>query len=262
MAAYQNVLWEVSPDGIGTLTINRPDRMNALSPETIEELLDCLARARDDRTTRVVVLTGAGSRAFSAGADLGRMSADTSKFLEHLERDRFVRLNEVIAQLGKMVIAKVRGYALAGGLGLMAACDFVIAADSAVFATPEIDVGIFPMMITAVLARGLPRRRLLDLLFTGRRVGAAEAEAMGLITRAVPEDRLDEEVAALARTLASKSPAATRLGKDAFYTAQDMSFGDALRYLQSQLSILLLSEDAQEGLAAFREKREPRWKGV
>jgi enoyl-CoA hydratase/carnithine racemase len=259
--SYAEIIWDVDAEGIGTLVINRPDRLNSIGAVTIDEMVHCLEEARADPAVRVVVLTGAGDRAFCAGADLGSMDAGESKFKEQMARERFVRLNELLPDLGKLVIAKIRGYALAGGLGLAVACDLAIAADTAVLGMPEIDVGIFPMMIMASITRNVPRKKAVELLFTGKRIRAAEAEALGLITRAVPEAELDAEVQTLARTLASKPPAAVKLGKDAFYASQDMEFRQALRYLQAQLAVTLSTEDAQEGLAAFREKRQPRWKG-
>ena len=159
------------------------------------------------------------------------------------------------------VIARVRGATLAGGLGLAVSADFVVADDGATFGTPEINVGLFPMMILAIISRNVGRKKALDLLLTGRIIGAAEAETMGLVTRVVPAAELDTAVDDLARTLASKSPAVMGLGKHAFYTAADMEFDAALDYLRGMLGVVLATEDADEGLRAFIEKRRPEWKG-
>ena len=163
--------------------------------------------------------------------------------------------------LGKPTIARVRGYALAGGFGLALACDFVVAADDAQFGTPEVNVGLWPYMITVPLVRSMPPKRVLELMMTGRRVGAAEAERIGFVTRVVPVDELDAAVDDLAATLASKSPLILRWGRESFYRTLDMDPDDALAYLQAMLTITSASEDTAEGVAAFAEKRAPEWKG-
>ena len=163
--------------------------------------------------------------------------------------------------LGKPTIARVRGYALAGGFGLAMACDFVIAADDAKFGTPEIDVGLWPYMITVPLLRAMPPKVALDLMATGRRVDAAEAARLGFVNRVVPVDELDAEVDALAAQLAQKSPLVMRWGRESFYRAIEMNSDDALDYLQAMLTVTTLSEDAKEGVTAFVEKRSPRWSG-
>src|SRR5262249_44764075 len=157
--------------------------------------------------------------------------------------------------------AMVNGHALAGGLGLVVACDVAIAAEDAQLGTPEINVGLWPMMIMATIFRSVPRKRGLELIMTGDKISAAQAAEMGLITRAVPPDALEAEVAARAQKLAGKSPVVMRLGLEAFYRVQDMELEPALQHLQSQLMAVLATEDAREGLAAFLEKRAPQWKG-
>jgi enoyl-CoA hydratase/carnithine racemase len=155
----------------------------------------------------------------------------------------------------------VRGFALAGGFGLALACDLVIASDDAQFGTPEINVGLWPHMITVPLLRSMPAKQALELMMTGRRVGAEEAGRIGFVTRVVPVDELDASVAELAATLASKSPAIMRLGRDAFYAVWDQSAEEALRLLHPMLTVTAATEDAAEGIAAFAEKREPIWRG-
>jgi len=163
--------------------------------------------------------------------------------------------------LGKPTIARVRGYALAGGFGLALACDFVVAADDAQFGTPEIDVGLWPYMITVPLLRSMPPKKVLELMLTGRRVDAAEGERIGFVNRVVPVDDLDAAVDDLARSLAAKSPATVKLGRDSFYAVLDLDARAALTHLQSMLTITTMTEDAAEGIAAFAEKRPPQWKG-
>ena len=252
-------------DRVATLTINRPAKRNALSWPLIGELRAALAVAKADPDVRVVVLTGAGDRAFCAGADLGGM-ADGAGYAElHDARGELARLFRDLWDLGKPTIARVRGFALAGGFGLALACDLVVATDDARFGTPEIDVGLWPHMITVPLTRSMPPKVALELMMTGRRVDAVEALRLGFVNRVVPLDgadgaaALDAEVAELAATLAAKSPVALKLGRDSFYGAWDLGADDALRYLHPLLTVTASTEDAAEGIAAFQEKRAPRW---
>jgi enoyl-CoA hydratase/carnithine racemase len=166
-----------------------------------------------------------------------------------------------MARFGKPLLARVNGACLAGGMGLMLSCDIVIARKDAFFCTPEVNVGIFPMMVGALLYRQVNRKRVVDMVLTGRRIQAAEAEDMGLITRAVEPERLDEEVQNTLRLLVSRSPIGIRIGKDAFRAMSDMPFEEAVDYLCEALGKVISTDDAQEGMRAFMEKREPRFKG-
>ena len=247
--------------GVATITINRPERRNAMSWGVISGMRDAIARAKADPEVRVLVLTGAGDKAFCAGADLGGM-AEGAGFLDlHDGRGELARLFQDMWSLGKPTVARVRGYALAGGFGLALACDLVVAADDAQFGTPEVDVGLWPYMITVPLVRSMPAKKALELMLTGRRVSAAEADAIGFVTRVVPVEQLDAAVDDLAASLAAKSPAVTKLGRDSFYAVWDMKAEEALRQLHAMLTITTLTEDSREGIAAFVEKRQPRWTG-
>lgn len=248
-------------DGVARLTIDRPERRNALSWSVISGMRERVAEAADDPEVRVLVLTGAGDRAFCAGADLGGMRADAGYAEVHQARGELAALFDDLWSLGKPTIARVRGYCLAGGFGLALSCDLVVAADDAVFGTPEIDVGLWPYMITVPLCRSMPPKRALELMMTGRRVSAEEADQMGFVSRLVPVEALDAEVDELAATLASKSPAVMRLGRDSFYAAWDQSAADALRMLHPMLTLTTELEDAKEGITAFMDKRPPVWKG-
>jgi enoyl-CoA hydratase/carnithine racemase len=254
------VLYSVA-GGVARLTINRPERRNALSWEVIRSLRRHLDSARHDDAVRVVILTGAGDKAFCAGADLGGM-ADGSSYLElHDARGALAGLFHDLWELGKPTIARVRGYCLAGGFGLALACDLVVAADDAQFGTPEINVGLWPYMITVPLVRSMPPKKALELMMTGRRVDAREAERIGFVTTVVPVADLDRVTDELAADLATKSPAVMRLGRDSFYAVWDESAADALRLLHPLLTVTASTEDAAEGIAAFLEKRSPHWKG-
>jgi len=257
---YEAVLYDVT-DGVATITINRPDRRNALSWQVMTELRDAFEVAKQDDDVRVAILTGAGDKAFCAGADLTGMAADAGWAALHDARGELARLFRAMWELGKPIIARVRGYALAGGFGLCLACDLVVAAADAQFGTPEIDVGLWPYMITVPLMRSMPPKKALELMMTGRRVRAEEAERIGFVTRIVPVDELDGAVNELASTLASKSPSIMKLGRDSFYAVWDQSAEEALRLLHPMLTITTATEDATEGIAAFAEKREPHWKG-
>jgi enoyl-CoA hydratase/carnithine racemase len=256
----EQVRYEV--DGVvGRVTIDRPERRNALSFQVMEELRHALAAAKVDDAVRVVVLTGAGEQAFCAGADLGGIGSNAGPAAMHEARGRVAGIFKDMWHLGKPTIARVRGYALAGGFGLALACDFVLAADDAVFGTPEIDVGLWPYQITVPLLRSMPPKRVLELMLTGRRVKADEAERIGFVNRVVPAAELDAAVDELAATLASKSPLVVRWGRDSFYRVLDMPGEDALDYLHAMLTVTTLAEDSAEGLSAFAEKRKPTWTG-
>jgi enoyl-CoA hydratase len=247
--------------GIARVTINRPERRNALSSGVLTGLRDACAAARVDDDVRVVVLTGAGDEAFCAGADLGTMVGDSGAIAAHDGRGVFADVLRDLWALGKPTIARVRGYALAGGFGLAMACDLVVAAEDAQFGTPEINVGLWPYMITVPLLRAMSARLALDLMMTGRRIDASEAARLGLVSRVTRVDELDRTVDGLAEELATKSPVAMRLGRSSFFRALEMHADEALDYLQSQLTVTSLSDDTAEGVQAFVEKREPRWRG-
>ena len=255
-----DVRYEVA-GGVARVTIDRPERRNAMSFGVMEGLRDAAAAARADDDVRVLVLTGAGEKAFCAGADLGSGGIADGASAAHDGRGMLADLFRDFWGLGKPTIARVRGYALAGGFGLALACDFVVAADDAQFGTPEVNVGLWPYMITVPLLRSMPPKRVLELMMTGRRVDAAEAERIGFVTRVVSVAELDGAVDELAATLSSKSPLIMRWGRESFYRVLDMDPDDALAYLQAMLTITSASEDTAEGVAAFAEKREPKWTG-
>ena len=248
-------------DGVLTITLNRPERRNALTWTMLDRLREVVADAASAPDVRVLVLTGAGHRAFCAGAELQAMAAGASVLQRHEGWGLLARLFEDLWSAGKPTIAKVHGFCLAGGFGLALSCDLVVAADDAVFGTPEIDVGLWPFMVTVPLCRAMPPKKALELMLTGRRVDAAEADRLGFVTRVVPAGELDGVTAELATSLAAKSPTALRLGRDAFYRVWDAAADDALATLHPLLTVLAQSEDAREGMAAFAAKRPPTWTG-
>jgi enoyl-CoA hydratase/carnithine racemase len=246
--------------GRATITIDDPDRHNPLSNQTMRDLTAAVQAAAADDGVRVIVITGAGNRAFSAGGDLSGGFVD-APLADHGDRGALADLFRTLRRSGKPVVARVNGHALGGGFGLAAACDIVVAADTATLGTPEIRVGLWPMMITAVLMAIVPRRALLELMLTGRRLSAEEARDLGIVNRVVSPDELDEAVDTVVADLLGKSPAALALGKQAFYAVADLDFDSALDHLHGGLTAIAMTADAAEGVAAFGEKRKPQWRG-
>jgi enoyl-CoA hydratase len=258
MEAGEVVVRYQAEGGQALLTIDRPRARNALSPEVLKGLQEGLDRAEAEPAVRVVVLTGAGEKVFCAGGDLGQLGGEG--FLStHEGRRAYGLLLKRLQDVRKPTVARVNGHALAGGLGLVLACDLAVAAEHAELGTPEIDVGLFPMMMMALLQRHLGRKRALELVMTGDRLPAREALGLGLLNRVVPAAELDTAVAALAGKLAGKSQAVLALGRRAFFTAEDLPLPAALEFLAAQLSLNVLAEDAAEGVTAFLEKRPPKW---
>ena len=258
--AYETLLTSVR-DGVARVTLNRPDARNALSRTLIAELRAALAAMEADPSARVIVLSGAGDKAFCAGADLKGVG-DRGTTLQ--ARESFGGLAEILTAIPSMktpVIAQVHGYALAGGCGLAVGCDLVIASDDAVFGLPEIKIGLLPLMVMAPILKSVGRKRGLMMILTGEQVPAREALDMGLVSRVVPRADLEREASALAARLAALSPTAVALAKEAAATIQDMEYGKSLRYLRELITLVALSDDAREGIAAFFDKRAPEWKG-
>jgi enoyl-CoA hydratase/carnithine racemase len=257
---YETLLVDVA-DGVATVTLNRPEARNALNRTLVHELGEALTALDADAGARVVVLRGAGERAFCAGADLKGMFGEES-ILEARERyGGIARILDGIPRMRTPVVAQVHGYALAGGCGLAVACDLVVAAEDAVFGLPEIRIGLLPAMVMAPILRAAAPKRAMQMILTGAEVSARDALAIGLVSQVVPRAELEATVTALARTLAGLSPATVALAKEAFYTALELDHAKGLPYLRDLLTIVARSEDAKEGIAAFLEKRTPRWTG-
>jgi 3-hydroxypropionyl-coenzyme A dehydratase len=256
----ETVRYEVG-DGVATISLDQPDTRNALSNELLTDLTGAFELARADDGVRAVVLTSTHEKVFSAGGSLDQFAAEVPLVHKHFGTERFPRLFQTIMQLGKPTLCAANGHVLAGALGLALACDLIVAKESATFGTPEINVGVFPFMIMALIYRNVPRKKANELLLLGERMSAEEAREAGIVNRVVPDAEFDEAVGDWAAKLASKSPVLMKLGKDAMYRQLDMPFEDALDYLRSQLSLAMTTEDIVEGVQAFFEKREPNWKG-
>jgi len=239
------------------LTIDREERRNALRTQTVEALHDGLCRAGADPAVRVICLTGAGNKAFCAGADLSGAGEEA----EAMGLRAYADLLKAFAQSEKPLVARVAGHCVGGGLGLMLSCDLVYAADHVKIGTPEVNVGLFPMMVAALLPRHTSRKRVLEMVFTGELVPADEAERIGLVTRVCPANELDELVETTLASIASKAPLAISLGRRAFYASEEMSLPTALDHLCGELEVLVKTEDVAEGFRAFQEKRAPSWTG-
>jgi enoyl-CoA hydratase len=258
---YETILYDVRADGVATIALDQPDTRNALSNELLGDLITAFESARDDERVRCVVLTSTHDKVFSAGGSLDQFAADVPLVHKHFGTERFPRLFRTIMQLGKPTICAAGGHVLAGALGLALACDLIVAKEGASFGTPEINVGVFPFMIMALIYRNVPRKKANELLLLGERISAEEALAAGIVNRVVPGDEFKAAVDDWAIKLAGKSPVLMKLGKDAMYRQLDMPFEDALDLLRAQLSLAFTTEDIQEGVKAFFEKREPQWTG-
>jgi enoyl-CoA hydratase/carnithine racemase len=258
--SYETLLVNVQ-DGVASVTLNRPDVRNALSATLIRELEQALATLEADPAARVIVLSGAGDKAFCAGADLKGVGDRGTTLQARESFGGLARILEAMARMKTPVIAKVHGFALAGGCGLAAGCDIVVAADDAVFGLPEIKIGLLPLIVMAPILRSVGRKRGMLMILSGEQVSAREAYEMGLVSRLVPRAELSPAVDALARALAGFSPTALGLAKEAAATVAGMEYGASLRYLREMITLVALSDDAREGIKAFFEKRAPNWTG-
>lgn len=258
---YEKITYELADTGVATITLDDPETRNALGNQTLTELIEAFEAAREDDDARCVVLTSSHAKVFSAGGNLDGFAADVPLVHKHFGTERFVRLFRLIGELGKPTICAANGHVLAGSLGIALACDLIVAKDTAGFGTPEINVGVFPFMIMALIFRNVSRKKTNEMLLLGERMTAAEALEAGIVNRVVGAEEFDAAVDEWAEKLAAKSPVMMRLGKDAMFRSQDMPFLDALEYLHHNLTLALSTEDVVEGVTAFFEKREPQWAG-
>ncbi len=258
---YATLRYAVAQSGVATIALDQPETRNAFSDELLGDLVAALEAARDDAAVRCVVITSTHENVFSSGGNLGTFAAEVPLVHKHAAIARFPRVFTLLGELGKPSLCAANGHVLAGALGLALACDLIIAKDTARFGTPEINVGVFPFMIMALIYRNLGRKKTNELLLLGEQIPAVEAERIGLINRVVAPEEFDAAVADWAERLASKSPVLMRMGKDAMFRQMDMDFADALDYLRAQLALAFSTEDIVEGVTAFFEQRDAVWKG-
>jgi enoyl-CoA hydratase/carnithine racemase len=251
-----HVLYDVA-NRIATLTINREQQRNAISLEAIDLFLKYLDQGEDDDQVRVILITATGDKAFCAGADLG--SAAEGNIQRGFKR--YAQLLKRLSAYPKPVVAKINGACMAGGMGLMLACDIGIARNDAKFGTPEVNVGLWPMMIGALIYRNVLRKKAMEMVLLGERLSAEQAVEIGLITRAVPPEKLNDEVQHILESLATKSPIGMKIGKNAFYAMADMPFAEAVDFLSEKIAEVASTQDAREGITAFIEKRQPVFTG-
>jgi enoyl-CoA hydratase len=258
---FEKIRYEVDDQMVATITLDDPETRNALGNEILGELIAAFGQARADDRVRCVVLTSSHDKVFSAGGNLAGFAADVPLVHKHFGTELFPLLFRAIGQLGKPTICAANGHVLAGALGIALSCDLIVASEKATFGTPEINVGVFPFMIMALIYRNVGRKKTNELLLLGERISAKEALDIGLVNKVAPAKGMEFEVRDWAEKLAAKSPVMMRLGKDAMYRQQDMAFDDALEYLHHNLTLSFSTDDIQEGVKAFFEKREPQWSG-
>jgi enoyl-CoA hydratase/carnithine racemase len=255
------VRYDVDDRGVATLALDDPATRNALGDALLDELLARLQQAREDASVRVVVLTSTDDRVFSSGGNLKAFSDDAPVITKYAGLDRFPRLFRLLGGLGKPSVCVANGDVLAGAFGLALACDLLVAREGVRFGCPEINVGVFPFMISALIYRSVPRAVANELMLTGELITAERALSLHVVNRLVPVDDLGDEVRRLTDRLASRSPLLMRLGKDALDATRDLPFDAALDHLQAQLALAFTTDDIVEGVTAFREKRDPVWRG-
>jgi enoyl-CoA hydratase len=256
-----SVQYDLAESGVATIALDQPETRNALSDEVLDDLIAAFEAARADDAVRCVVLTSTHDKVFSSGGNLAGFAAEEPLVLKHFGTDRFPRLFRLIGELGKPTICAANGHVLAGALGLALACDLIVAREGVRFGTPEINVGVFPFIIMALIYRNVPRKKATEMLLLGEQISAQEAERLGFVNRVVPAEEFESAVREWAEKLAAKSPVMMRLGKDALFRQQDMALADALEFLHAQLTLAFSTDDIQEGVRAFFEKRDPVWTG-
>lgn len=253
------VRYGVDDRGVATVTLDDPATRNALSDDLLDQLLTHLQTARDDEAVRVVVLAASGDKVFSSGGNLKAFADDRPIIDKYAGLDRFPRLYQLIGGLGKPTICAAGGDVLAGAFGLALACDLVIARQGVRFGCPEINVGVFPFMISALIYRSVPRAKANELMMLGDLIDADQALTLNIVNAVVPAADFASTVDGWAARVAGKSPLLMRLGKDALTATRDLALGEALSHLQAQLALAFTTSDIKEGVAAFREKRDPTW---
>lgn len=256
------VLCALDSHGVVTVSLNRPESRNAIDDEMVDGLLAALERVENEPKARCVVLTSTHESVFSAGGNLKGFAAAESLLTKHARNGRFPGVIEAMMKLKVPVLCALNGHALAGGLGLVMACDLVLAKEGVRVGTPEINIGVFPFMISTLMLRNIPRKRVSEMVFMGEQLTAEEALKLGIVNRVIAAEQFTETVADWSQRLASKSPLMLKLGKRALFETQDLSLESALVLLQNYLTLAQSTDDVKEGVAAFIEKRPPVWRGA
>jgi enoyl-CoA hydratase/carnithine racemase len=244
-------------DKIAYFIINREKKRNSLSSDTINLFFKYLDKAENDKNINTVCITGAGDKAFCTGADL----QNTILVGKEKAFQDYADLLKKISKFPKPTVAKIKGFCIAGGMGLMLSCDMAIAEKNSIFGTPEVNVGLFPMMIGALIFRNMPRKKAMEMILLGKLMPAEEALSIGMINKLFEKEALDYEADKILKSLASKSPIGIKIGKQAFYDIQNTPFEESLDYLSKKLIEVTETEDAKEGLIAFVQKRKPVFTG-
>jgi enoyl-CoA hydratase/carnithine racemase len=259
-AAAGPILRRADAGGIATLTLNRPEARNALSVGLMGELQEALDAVAKDRAIKVVII-GAEGAAFCAGHDLKEVRANPGRAAYEALFEQCSRLMQSIVKLPQPVIAKVQGFAYAAGCQLVATCDLAVAADTATFCTPGVNIGLFCSTPMVAASRNLPRKKMMEMLLLGDAIPAKEAKELGLVNRVVAPAKLEVETRAMAEAIAKKSPLVVKIGKEAFYRQLEMPLAEAYAYTSRVMTENMLARDAEEGIDAFLEKRAPKWEG-
>jgi enoyl-CoA hydratase/carnithine racemase len=257
----ESVLYSVCPNGIATVALNKPEVRNAFDDELVASLLAAFNRAEADDAVRVLVLTSTHEKIFSAGGNLNGFASEETVLQKYQRNSSAPKLIETMMGLRIPVLCALNGHALAGGFGLILGCDLILAKEGVRIGTPEINIGAFPFIISALMMRNIPRKKVMEMLFLGDQMGVEEAQALGVINRVVPAGQFEALVQEWAEKLASKSPLMIKLGKKAFQEQQDRPLFEAFRLLEHYLTLAQNTTDVKEGVAAFMEKRAPKWKG-
>lgn len=263
MTALENtaILYTVNDKGVATIALNKPEVRNAFDDEMVNGLVDALNQADQDDAVRCVILTSTHEKIFSAGGNLNGFAAQESLLTKHQRNYQAPRMMDLIRKISVPVLCALNGHALAGGFGLIMACDLVVAKQGVRIGTPEINIGAFPFIISALMKRNIPQKKVMEMLFLGEQMPVEEAHSLGMINRVVEAEDFDETIRDWSERLASKSPLMIKLGKQALCEQENLSLTESFNLLQHYLTLAQNTEDVKEGVAAFMEKREPIWKG-
>lgn len=245
-------------EGIGTVMFNRPEKRNCMNTNVMQEILRIFEEFDKDPEVKVIILTGSGEKAFCAGQDLGDFSGSAVEIREYVTE--YPTILRKMTEMSKPIIGAINGYALAGGFGLAAACDIVLAADNAKFGVTEVNVGLYGFVIISPIVRTIGMKHLMELYYTGKHITAEEAKEIGLVNHVYPKEEFRNKVMEFVKPITEKSPLALKLGRQTYYNARDMEYHQAIKYCREMFPVLASSEDGREGVDAFLNKRKPVWK--